>query len=255
MAAEKTDAIVLRVTEFSETSCVVTLYTREFGKITGLAKGARRKKSPFESALDVLSLVRLVFLRKTPPAMDLLTEAKLERRFRAADADLSRLYAAYYVIELLLVMTEGGEPQPELFDLAAETIRQLDDGEPPVLSRLMRFELGLLRILGHQPMLTACVDCSRPVPERATRFNFCSNSGGILCVRCRSGKTNVISCSREAIDWMLQQLEIDQLKIDQQAGPLIPELSPRARVEVRQILNHFENSLMGYRLPVQEYFS
>ncbi len=83
MAAEKTLAIVLRVIEFSETSCVVTLYTREFGKITGLAKGARRKKSPFESALDVLALVRLVFLRKTPPALDLLTEAKLERRFRA----------------------------------------------------------------------------------------------------------------------------------------------------------------------------
>lgn len=250
MAAEKTDAIVLRVTEFSETSCVVTLYTRGFGKITGLAKGARRKKSPFESALDVLSLVRLVFLRKTPPAMELLTEAKLERRFRAASVDLSRLYAAYHVIELLLVMTEGGEPQPELYDLAAETIGQLDSGEQPVFSSLTRFELGLLQILGHQPMLTACVDCSRPVPQQATRFNFCSISGGILCSQCRSGKTNVISFSREALEWMLRPLEADT-----ETAPPLPDLSPRARAEVRQILNHFENSLMGYRLPVQEYLS
>ena len=98
MSAEKSAAIVLRVIEFSETSCVVTLMTREFGKITGLAKGARRKKSPFEAALDVLSIVRIVFLRKTPPAMDLLTESKLERRFRAASSDLERLYAAYYVL-------------------------------------------------------------------------------------------------------------------------------------------------------------
>jgi DNA repair protein RecO (recombination protein O) len=182
--------------------------------------------------------------------MDLLTEAKLERRFRAAGADLSRLYAAYYVIELLLVMTEGGESQPELYDLAAETIGQLDRGEQPVFSSLTRFELGLLQILGHQPMLTACVDCSRPVPEQATRFNFCSISGGILCSQCRSGKTNVISFSREALQWMSLQLETDL-----GVAPRLPDLSPRARAEVRQILNHFENSLMGYRLPVQEYLS
>lgn len=250
MAAEKTDAIVLRVIEFSETSCVLTLYTREFGKTTGLAKGARRKKSPFEAALDVLSLVRLVFLRKTPPAMELLTEAKLERRFRAGAVDLSRLYAAYYVIELLLIMTEGGEPQPELFDLAAETIRKLDDGEQSPFKLLTRFELGLLRILGHQPMLTACVDCSRPIPENATRFNFCSISGGIVCGRCRSGKTGVLNLSREALDWMTRGLQPEE-----EGERLAPELSPRGCTEVRRILNHFENSLAGFRLPVQDFLS
>jgi DNA repair protein RecO (recombination protein O) len=250
MAAEKTLAIVLRVIEFSETSCVVTMYTREFGKITGLAKGARRKKSPFDSALDVLALVRLVFLRKTPPSMDLLTEAKLERRFRAGAADLGRLYAAYYVIELLLVLTEGGESQPELYDLAEETIRLLDsEGENP-LAILAIFELGLLQILGHQPMLTACVECGRKVPDQATRFSFCSVSGGIVCTLCRSGKTGVLSLSREARDWMLEQGESD---FDGAKGGT--ELSARSRVEVRQILNHFENSLVGYRLPVQDFLS
>src|SRR4029078_13060832 len=97
MASEKSRAIVLKVIEFSETSCVLTLFTEDFGKIGALAKGARRPKGPFEGALDLLALVRIVFLHKTSDALDLLTEAKLERRFRSAQRDLARLYAAYYV--------------------------------------------------------------------------------------------------------------------------------------------------------------
>ena len=93
MSAEKSLAIVLRTIEFSETSVVATLFTEKFGKISALAKGARRPKGPFESALDLLAVVRIVFLHKSSGALDLLTEAKLERRFRAAARDLSRLYA------------------------------------------------------------------------------------------------------------------------------------------------------------------
>src|SRR5205085_4744927 len=94
MSIEKATAIVLRTIDFSETSAIVTLLTREFGKISALAKGARRPKGPFESALDLLGLVRIVFLRKSSDALDLLTEAKLERRFRPADGELTSLYAA-----------------------------------------------------------------------------------------------------------------------------------------------------------------
>jgi len=100
MSSEKALAIVLRVVEFSETSSIVTLFTREFGKIRALAKGARRPKGPFESALDLLGLCRIVFLRKSSDALDLLTEARLERRFRPPGGELSNLYAAYYVAEL-----------------------------------------------------------------------------------------------------------------------------------------------------------
>ena len=101
MAAEKTTGIVLRVIPFSETSCIVTMFTRDFGKVTTMAKGARRPKSPFEAALDVLALCRIVFLNKNPEAMGLLTEAKLERRFRSATRSLDCLYAGYYIIERL----------------------------------------------------------------------------------------------------------------------------------------------------------
>ena len=75
MSSEKASALVLRVTDFSETSLVVSLFTREFGKIGAMAKGARRLKNPFESALDVLAHCRIVFLHKSSEALDLVTEA------------------------------------------------------------------------------------------------------------------------------------------------------------------------------------
>src|SRR5208337_3765335 len=130
MPAEKAVAIVLRTVEFSETSLVCTLFTREFGKIGALAKGGRRLKGPFESALDLLALSGIVFLHKSSDALDLLTEAKLLRRFRPAGRDLAGLYAGYYVAELLDGLTDEDDPHPELFDLADRTLAALSAGEP-----------------------------------------------------------------------------------------------------------------------------
>ena len=99
MPSEKANAIVLRVVDYSETSCIATLFTREFGKVRGLAKGARRPKGPFESALDLLAHCRIVFLHKPSEALDLFTEAKLLRRFRPVGRDLANWYAGGAVLQ------------------------------------------------------------------------------------------------------------------------------------------------------------
>ena len=148
MSSEKSRALVIRVIDFSETSCVVTLFSEDFGKISALAKGARRLKSPFESALDLLSLCRIVFLRKSSDALHLLTEAKLERRFRAAARSLPHLYAGYYVAELLRSLTDEGDPHSELFQIANDFLLSLDS-ESEWRADLLRFELNALRLLGH----------------------------------------------------------------------------------------------------------
>ncbi len=169
MSSEKATALVLKVVEFSETSSVVTLFTREFGKIHGLAKGARRPKGPFESALDLLSLCRIVFLRKSSGALDLLTEAKLERRFRPPGRDLSCLYAGYYIAELLGELTDDYDPHPALFDLADQTLLGLSRGLP-VATSVLHFELAALAVLGHLPSLEMCVECGRPGGTSRSRF-------------------------------------------------------------------------------------
>lgn len=206
MAAEKTTGIVLRVIPFSETSCIVTMFTRDFGKVTTMAKGARRPKSPFEAALDVLALCRIVFLNKNSDAMGLLTEAKLERRFRSATRSLDRLYAGYYIVELLNSMTDDGDPHPELFELSTQVIRQIDSSEisdEEVGLALLNYELKMLSILGHLPMLTKCVSCGR---EKTTiaRVSFGLNAGGILCGACRGGESNIVSLSPEGLQFLLK---------------------------------------------------
>jgi len=245
MPSEKATALVLRTVEFSETSLVVTMFTREFGKLGALAKGGRRLKGPFESALDLLALCRIVFLRKSSDALDLLTEAKLLRRFRPAGRDLLSLYAAYYVAELLGALTDEYDPHPELFDLADETLLALAAGEV-VPRRIMRFELGALRLLGHSPSLDACVECGRPVAASG-RVAFGHIDGGVLCQECRVGKRQVATVSAGVLRTMAQLADPDR-----QAWQRM-EIPPRSLGELRGVLNHYVVHLLGRKPRMHPY--
>src|SRR5881227_2108359 len=140
MALEKAQALVLRTTDWSESSRIATLWTRELGKVRGLAKGGRRLKSNFESALDLLTVCSIVLLRKSSGSLDLLTEAQVVRRFPRLRADLTALYSAYYVAELLAEWTEDYDAHPLLWDEALATLEMLGAPEVPTGPRLMRFE-------------------------------------------------------------------------------------------------------------------
>ena len=245
MPTEKDTAIVLRTVEFSESSLVVTLFTREFGKIGALAKGARRLKAPFDSALDVLALCRIVFLHKSSEALDLLTEAKLLRRFRPAGRDLSSLYAGYYVAELLGELVDDCDPHPGLFDLADETLEALAVGEA-VPRQVVRFELGALRLLGHMPSLERCVGCSVAV-EATGRVAFGALDGGVLCEDCRAGRRQVVSVSAGALRTMTRLADTDA-----EAWRRI-EIGSRTLAQIRGVLNRYLTNLLGRKPRMHPY--
>jgi DNA repair protein RecO (recombination protein O) len=245
MASEKTRAIVLRVVEFSETSCIVTLFTEDFGKIGALAKGGRRPKSPFEGALDLLALVRIVFLHKSSDSLDLLTEARLERRFHAAQRDLTRLYAGYYVAELLSELTDNADPHPELFAAADAALIALD-GDASVPETLLRFELAALQQVGHQPSLDQCASCGREMPEGGSgRTAFGMLAGGVLCDACRRGRRGVVSVSSQALAAMRQAL------LPMESGELT--IDPTIRGELRSVMKNYFAHLVGHRLRMSDY--
>ncbi len=245
MPAEKATAIVVRTVDFSETSLVLTLFTRELGKLGALAKGGRRLKGPFDSALDLLALCRIVFLHKSSESLDLLTEAKLLRRFRPPGHNLGPLYAGYYMAELLRELTDEDDPHPELFDLADGTLASLSEGEPP--ARLVaRFELGALRLLGHAPSLVECVECGKPVP-RGGRVAFGLSDGGVLCPKHRAGKRHVAAVTPGTLETMKQFADLGN-----HAWRHLT-LDARTLGEIRGVLNQYFAHLMGKRPRMHAY--
>jgi DNA repair protein RecO (recombination protein O) len=175
----------------------------------------------------------------------LLTEAKLLRRFRPAGHELAGLYAGYYVAELLDLLTDDNDPQVELFDLADETLVALAAGES-VARRVVRFELVALRLLGHLPSLDACVECGVPVAQTG-RVAFGQIDGGVLCPRCRAGKTHVISVSAGVLRAMAQLAAPDTLAWQRL------EIDPRSLGELRGLMNRYITDLLGRKPKMYAY--
>jgi|694.fasta_scaffold140099_2 DNA repair protein RecO (recombination protein O) len=231
MAAEKSRAIVIRSVAFGETSAVVTLYCREFGKVRALAKGAWRPKSGFDGGLDLLSTAEVLLLRRSSGGLDLLTEACLESRFRVGTS-LPALVGGMHVAELLDRLSADADPQPELFDATHATLRRLsgtDAAEARVAAVVVHAELALLALTGHGVAVDECASCGGPLPA-AVRTAFGMLDGGGLCGRCRRGRRAVVSVSAGAMD-ALRRL----------SRPLVAaaELGPDLGGEVRAIMNAY----------------
>jgi DNA repair protein RecO (recombination protein O) len=239
MLSEKALALVVRTSDWSETSRIATLFTREFGKVRALAKGGRRLRSAFEVALDLLTVCWVVFIRKNG-GLDLLTEARVEERFPGIRTNLPALYAGYYVAELLGEGTREHDPHPNLFDMALETLRQLDKSGNDVFAQTARFELAWLHELGYRPLLDACAVCgSNDWLETATRLAFGPLAGGLLCPRCEPGQHDKRPLSRPALQKLLDLGRDDR--------PLPVETTPLMRVELRQVIGQFVSIVLGRR--------
>jgi DNA repair protein RecO (recombination protein O) len=199
VAAVRTLGLVVRSVDVFETSSVVTLFTRELGKVSALAKGARRLKSPFQGGLDLLGVSDIVLLHKASDALDLVTEAAPVERFGSLRRDLAALYAGYYIAEILSDLTDFHDAHPRLFDAATITLRHLGDSESRS-RRLLRFELACLRELGLMPALEACAHCGASVEGRGDAFAFGLATGGVLCPACRPGQPHVATLSGRTLE-------------------------------------------------------
>jgi DNA repair protein RecO (recombination protein O) len=197
--AVRTHGLIVRSLDVFETSLIVTAFTRELGKVSGLAKGARRLKSPMQGGLDLLGISDIVLLHKGSDALDLITEAAPVERFETLRRDLAALYAGYYIAELLSELTDLHDPHPKLFDAAAVTLRHLGDA-PLRPRRVLRFELACLRELGLMPALDACAHCGTLVEGRGDAFAFGLATGGVLCPACRMGQPHVATLSGRTLE-------------------------------------------------------
>jgi len=239
VASVRSLALVLRTWDVFESSTVAHLFTRELGKVSGLAKGARRLKSPMQGGLDVLGVSDIVLLHKASDALDLIIEAAPVERFEALRRDLAALYAGYYVAELLSELTDFHDPHPRLFDAATVTLRHL--GEPGLRPlRVFRFELACLRELGLMPALDRCAHCGAEVEARGASFSFGLSTGGVLCPACRPGVPHVAT---------LDGSSLAAIRALASPGPLWKglDLPPAARAPIRATLGAVLSHAIGRR--------
>ena len=250
VSLEKADVVVIRLADFSESSRVVTLFSKEFGKFSALAKGAKRLKGPFDAAIDLLSRCRIVFIRKSSGSLDLLTEARLISRFTPPGTDIASLYGGYYVADLLNGMTEEYDPAPEIFDLATDTLEKLSTTAQDSLTSVVQFEIGILRFSGMLGSLTECNTCGTPVTQpgkSSHKFAHWVSQGGFLCADCRRPEYADRSISAGSVA-ALRQLSSDD-----------SQLSGRVRLTKQQLIecHHFAvsaiTSILGRRPATLRY--
>lgn len=197
----RTEAIVLADSDLGDQDKVITFFSKDYGKVKAVAKGARRLKSRFSPAIQMLSYVRAILYQSRRIAMDTLNECEINSSFLGIRNDLLRLAYGYYIAELIIKFIQGSETPQFLFDLLLKTLFLLEKIPKKSLFGLTRgFELKMLTVLGYRPFLEGCIECGRPI-KRGNFLYFSGNEGGILCPTCSKDKAGR-TISGKAVQWM-----------------------------------------------------
>jgi DNA repair protein RecO (recombination protein O) len=185
VAGFATEALVLRAVEFGESDLVVHLLTARSGRLTAIAKGARRSTRRFPGVLDLFNRLRVQIERPRRSGMARIEHARLEDAFLGLRRDPRRYALASFLAELLDRLAPEGGPRRDLdalFDFALEALTALERARPDRRTRAL-LELRALGALGLRPELRDCVRCGRPVAG-ATPLAFSVPEGGALCAAC-----------------------------------------------------------------------
>jgi DNA repair protein RecO (recombination protein O) len=185
VAIVQSEALVLRSHRLGETSLIVSLFTREFGLLRCVAKGARGPRSPFGASLEPGVRVNAVVYRKLTRDLQLLSKTDIVEALPRLWEDPDRFGAATQVLEFLERAAYGESGDPELLDLAAGTLRAMSTTPVACLELIVRgFEIQACERLGYAPELTVCLECRKPLVQGGL---FHPVRGGLLCESCGGG--------------------------------------------------------------------
>jgi DNA repair protein RecO (recombination protein O) len=242
----KLAAVVLRTVDYGEADRVVTLLSRERGKLVAFARGARASKRRFGGGLEPFTLVTAELAeRGGGDAMARLDSVSVERSFHHVRADLARIGCAAYAAELARELVRDHEPHARLFDLLVEYLGRLD-AAPAGPAELRIFELGALEAAGFQPRLDGCARCGDEAGGGDGGAAFSPVDGGLLCRRCEAGAVGTTRLAGAAV----AALRRFQRSGFAAAGEAI---SPAVGRQLREALGRFVEQLLGHRLQARRF--
>lgn len=183
MSISKTEGIVLKYTNLGEADKILTILTRNNGKIKAIAKGCRKSKSSLLSSSEIFVFSEFVLYKGTN--FYHISQAVTRETFYNIRKDLLRLSYATYFAELAETVSDEEIPSERLFMLLAKTLYYLSRGEIPMGILHLAYQLKLMDISGYRPNLMRCVGC-RKVSDEYKRFSV--NLGGVVCEDCNSDR-------------------------------------------------------------------
>lgn len=194
----RVEAVVLRHSDFGEADRLLTLYTREQGKVRAIAKGARKIASRKAGHIEPFTRVKLQLARGRD--LFIVTQAETVDLYPSLRADLTLTGSAAYVIELLdRFIPDEEAASPSLYRLLTETLSRLASDPLPWLT-LRSYEMRLLDLLGFRPQLFECANCGNEI-QAEDQF-FSAALGGVICPRCGQGLPRLWSVSVDALKYL-----------------------------------------------------
>ncbi len=234
-------AIVMRRRDMGEADRLLTVFTRDRGKINLLAKGVRRAASRKAGHIEPFTFTDLLVAKGA--SLDLVTQAETIAAHRHVREDLWLSSLAYYAVELADAFTQDEDPNALLFELLLETLGRLDANQAVTLA-VRYYELHMLDLAGYQPQFFHCVQCNQPLQQEVNFLSF--ERGGCLCPKHGSNLPGTVALPLDVLKVLryLQSRNWEQVAILQ----LRPEvLSQIEALLGRYIVFHLERTL---RAPV-----
>lgn len=185
MSQERTEAVVLRGVDFSDTSRIVTVLTPARGRIAVLAKGAKRPKGRWSGVLETFNRLEIVYAWKDGRSVQTLIDASLISDFTNVKRDLDKATYAAWPVELAYRVAHENEPSTALYGALADGLADFDAWTGDALTHCCWQVLRLLTAAGFGPSLDRCGCCGGPVAA-SPGFSYAC---GVVCARCASDRT------------------------------------------------------------------
>ncbi len=199
MGLGKSAAVVVGSFPLGESDRVVTFFSREFGKIRGVARAARRMKSRFTGALELLTLGELVFFETGRSELVRIDHFDVLEPFERVRADLDRLGQAAWMAECVARLTAERDAHAGVYALLVRALRSLEAGAPPRRVAVV-FGLRCVEALGHRLRTDACVSCGRRAAAVQGGVAVDVEAGGTLCAACAEGLPDVVRLGAGSVE-------------------------------------------------------
>lgn len=174
---EKCEGIVIRINDYGETNKIVTLYTREWGKVGVMARGAKKPSSRLAAVTQPFTYGN--YLVQTGRGLGGLQQGEIISSMKAIKEDIFLTAYASYIAELTDKSTEDRKANPFLFELFYQALNYINEGLDPEVIMLI-YEMKMLNTLGLYPVLDKCSVCG----STEGRYSLSIREGGLICHRC-----------------------------------------------------------------------